>query len=242
MITSKENNLIKLANSIKQKKHSRETGLCFVESIKIVKELYNKNFVEQVLVTQDKLKLVNNFKCKIEVISDNIAKYLSDSVTTDGVFAIVKIKNPRVSFDRCLILDRIQDPSNIGAIVRSACAFGFKKIFAINSVYPYSFKCIRSSMGYIFDIDYNEISLQDLIKIKNDNNLKIICADMSGESIETYKASSEPLAIVIGNEGQGVDEELFQIADKTIKIPMQNAVESLNASVSAGIIMFNLKK
>ena len=242
MITSKDNNLIKLCNSIKTKKHSREMGLCLVESFKIVQELYLKGLITHILVVKEKYEFFKDHNCKVEAVSDNIVNYLSDAVTSDGIFAISKIPSNSADFSRVVILDRIQDPSNIGAIIRSARAFGFNKILAINSVYPYSFKCIRASMGYIFDVDYNEITLDDLIDIRNKNNLSIVCADMNGVDISEFNTTSENIAIIIGNEGRGVDENLSILADSVVKIPMLNDVESLNASVSAGIIMFNLKK
>jgi len=241
MITSKDNNLIKFCNSIKRKKHSRESGFCFVESIKIIKELYEKGLIEHILVTQEKCDYFKKCTCKIDLISNNIANYLSDTMTTDGVFAIAKIKKNSTNSKKCLLLDRLQDPSNLGAIIRSACAFGYNKIYAINSVYPYSAKVIRASMGYIFDVDYNEIEFEDIVQFKQDYNLQIICADMNGENLNNFNLSQQSIVLVIGNEGQGVDKKIMQIADKTIKIPMQNGVESLNASVSAGILMFNLK-
>ena len=243
MITSKDNKTIKLVDKIKQKKYSRELSLCFVESIKIVKQLYNQDLVDTIILSEDRQNLLKTFNdCKIEVVSNNIAKYLSDSVSCDGVMAIAKIPTKNIAdYSKCLILDNIQDPSNLGAIIRSARAFGYNTILAINSVYPYTFKCIRSSMGYIFDINYMDISLENLTKLKEENNLAIISADMNGVSIDDFKRPNGNYAIVIGNEGNGVSDEMMKLSDNIVSIPMLNNVESLNASVSASILMFNLK-
>lgn len=244
MISSKENDLIKLCNKIKQKKHSKEMGLALVETIKLINQLYLKNKLTYILVVEDKFDLVKDYKkCNVVVISRCIAEYLADSVTTDGVFGICKITpNTTPDFSRCLVLDRLQDPSNLGAIIRSAYAFGFSTIFAIDSVYPYSFKGIRSSMGYVFDIDYIDLDLSELNEYRQKYNLSLVVADMSGEIIDDFKPQNKNIALVIGNEGRGVCRELMTMADATVRIPMQNDVESLNASVSAGIIMFNLRK
>lgn len=244
MISSKDNNLIKLCNKIKQKKYSRLEKLALVETIKLVSQLYLKGKLTHILVTEDKYDLVKNYKkCEIVTISSSIASFLSDAKTTDGVFGICQITdNESGDFGRCLVLDRLQDPSNLGAIIRSAYAFGFKTIFAIDSVYPYSYKSIRSSMGYVFDINYIDTDINGLLEYKNKYDLSLVVADISGEIIDDFKPKSSNLALVIGNEGGGVDLRLRSIADSVVRIPMQNDVESLNASVSAGIIMFNLRK
>ncbi|MBE5738385.1 MAG: RNA methyltransferase [Clostridiales bacterium] len=243
MITSKDNDLIKLCNKIKQKKHSREERLCLVETIKLVNQLYLKGKLTHILVTSEKYDLVRNYnKCEIIIVSDSIADYLSEAKTTDGVFGICKIiDNTNYDYSRCLVLDRLQDPSNLGAIIRSAHAFGYNTIFAIDSVYPYTYKSIRSSMGYVFDINYIDTNLDGLLEYKEKYNISLVSADMSGEIVDDFEPKSDNIAIVIGNEGKGVSRELMNLSDNTIRIPMGDDVESLNASVSAGIIMYLLK-
>ena len=242
MITSKDNELIKKCIRLQSKKYSREESLCLVESIKLVKELYDKKLIDSVLVVKSKFNLVSSFTCRVEVIDDRLAKMISSTVTTDGVFAICKIPDKKsVTYKKCLVLDRIQDPANMGAIVRTACAFGFDTIFTIDSVYPYSAKTIRSSMGYVFAVNFVEVDYSQLRKIKSDNNMVFYAADMGGDIIDNINTEDKNIALIIGNEGQGVSKELMGIADKIVAIPMKNNVESLNASVSASIIMYFLR-
>lgn len=242
MITSKDNELIKKCIDLQSKKYSRLENKCFVESVKLVKEIYELGLVEVVLVTKSKLDQVSKLKCKIEVVDDRLAKHISSTVTTDGVFAIAKLpNNNEVNYKKCLILDRIQDPSNLGSIIRSACAFGFDTILTINSVYPYTTKAIRSSMGYVFKVKFLEVDYNSLKEIKEKNNLTFYAADMDGDVIDKVKVVDNNIALIIGNEGQGVDQNLRELADKIVAIPMQNNVESLNASVSASIIMYFLR-
>lgn len=242
MITSKDNDLIKYCKQIKDKKYSKENNECLVETYKIVSELLSKNLIKEILVTPNKSNLFDSSKIKINVISDNIARFLSDAINNDGVFGVAYIpKYQNKISKKSIILDGLQDPSNIGAIIRSARAFGFDRIFAVDTVYPYTFKCIRSSMSYIFDIDYKSITISELIDIKKTQNIKFICADMHGENLDNVNFPSENFAIIIGNEGHGVSKELKNLADYTLSIPMQNNVESLNASVSASILMYTLK-
>ena len=205
MITSKNNDFIKKCINLKSKKHSKQYNLCFVESYKLVKELHELKLVDQIILSESKIEFKNEFKnIVIEIVSESIAKYLSDAVTTDGVFAICKIpNNTEISFKKCLVLDRIQDPSNLGAIIRSACAFGFNTIFMINSVYPYSYKSIRSSMGQIFKVNLLDITTQELIEIKSKHNINFYVADMDGENLDNISLiSGKNYAIIIGNEGQ----------------------------------------
>ena len=242
MITSKDNELIKKCIKLQSKKFSKQESLCLVESIKLVKELFDKKLVETILVVKSKYNFVSSLNCRIEVIDDRLAKQISSTVTTDGVFAICKIpQNKDINYKKCLVLDRIQDPSNMGAIVRTACAFGFDTILTIDSVYPYSAKTIRSSMGYVFDVNFVDVDMSELIKIKANNNIDFYAADMGGEIIDNVKKTDNNIALIIGNEGQGIDKELRIVADKTVAIPMQKNVESLNASVSASIIMYFLR-
>ena len=244
MITSKNNELIKTCIQLKNKKFSREANLCLVESIKLVKELYHKGLTKHILVTEEKSDTINIFSnVKVDLISKNVADYICDSVTTDGIFAICNIPHyDSVSYKNCLVLDRIQDPSNLGAIIRSACAFGFETILTIDSVYPYSFKAIRSSMGHVFSVNMIETNIINLKQLKEKYSLKFYSADMNGDDISALKRdSNQNIAIIIGNEGAGVSNELSKLADSTISIPMYNCVESLNASVSAGIIMYLLR-
>ena len=97
-------------------------------------------------------------------------------------------------------------------------------------------------MGYIFDINLIEMTYEKLKETKLEKDIKFVCADMFGESIEKFDKRPQNLGIIIGSEGQGVSDILKDMAEYTVSIPMQNQVESLNASVSASIFMFNLKK
>lgn len=243
MITSRSNEIIKYAIKIKDKKYSRNEKKCLVESAKLVRELYSQGIVETILVDNEKIDKVSDLRGAImETISKDIVAYLSDAMTSDGIFAICRIPCKKAdNFRRCIVLDGIQDPSNMGAIIRSARAFGFNTILALNCVYPYTYKGIRASMGQIFSVDFIDVTIEQLLTLKDEYKIQLVVADMNGEDISTFQISNINCGIIIGNEGNGVSKDLREIADRVVSIPMNDGVESLNASVSAGIIMYLLK-
>lgn len=248
LISSKNNDIIKYAKSLQDKKYSKQYNECFVETEKVIGDLINLNinvttifFVES---SENKFsKILNNFNGKVYLITEKIAEYLSESKSGSKIFAITKIPENKLDLTKnTVILDNLQDPANIGAIIRSAKAFGFDNIININGVYPYSFKVIRSSMGHIFNVNFINLNYEELITLKNNNNLKFICADMNGNDLKNLVINNDKIAVIIGNEGKGVSQTLKNIADLTIKIPMEKSVESLNASVACSILMYSLMK
>ena len=248
VINSKSNNIVKYAMSIKSKKYSKKYGECLVETEKLVLQMLDKGIVSSVLVVDTKADdyhaiITHKSKVAIYYISEDISKYLTDSVTSSGVFAIVKIpKCDGTTHDKALILDGLQDPSNLGAIIRSARAFDYNDIYMIDTVYPYTYKVIRASMGYVFDMNLISTTYEELLEIKKKHGMEIIVADMGGEDISNVCQKSSNYAIVIGNEGNGVSATMRDMADTTVSISMSNDVESLNASVSASIIMYKFNE
>ena len=247
IIESKDNKIIKYAKQIQDKKYAELFGECFLETEKIVFDCLEKLEIKTILVANsffDKFKeRLAGFEDKVFKISDTLAKGLSKTESGANIFAIAKIKKTPFDLSKnTVVLENLQDPSNLGAIIRSALAFDFKNIIAINCCFAYSSKVIRSSMSYVFDINYQEMKFEDFKKFKNNNNICLYVADMGGENINQIKNIKSPMAFVVGNEGKGVSREMKAVADKVVAIPMKNNVESLNASVSASIIMNLLNK
>jgi len=247
IIESKDNKIIKYAKQIQDKKYAELFGECFLETEKIVFDCLNKLEIKTILISNSYFDRYNEklkgFEDKIFRISDNLAKGLSKTESGANIFAIAKIRKNELDLSKnIIVLENLQDPSNLGAIIRSSLAFDFKNIVAINSCYAYSSKVIRSSMSYIFDINLIEMSFEEFKEFKNKNNICLYVADMGGENINKLKDVKNPISFVVGNEGKGVSREMKAIADKVVAIPMKNNVESLNASVSASIIMNLLNK
>lgn len=245
IITSKSNPLIKYALSIKEKKHSQSSGECIVESEKVIHDLLmSKIKVTTLIVSSDKVSkydyLVKMHDGKTYFVSPELCKTLGETITPSGVFAIVQIPKNILSRKNFLVLENIQDPSNLGAILRSAKAFGYDDIIMLGGVYPYSPKVIRTSMGYVFESNIVDMTLETFSDYIHSHNFMLYCADMDGFDVSNTPKSTCKYGIVFGNEGNGVSLALKRLCNSVVTIPMQNNVESLNVSVSAGIIMYNL--
>ena len=242
-ITSKSNQKIVEIQKLKQKKYRQEQNKILLEGRKVIDEAVKCGLkIENLILTDDTLKLKDCFEYQnLLLVSDSIAKSLSFTVTSQNCFAtvIVEPKQKQPLGNKILILDKLQNPDNLGAIIRTAVATGFVDIIAIDSVDIYSDKTIRASMGNVFKVNYIESNYE---QIKTDlKQFQICIADMFGQNIFKIDKFCDKIALVIGNEGNGISDEMKKIANQSFSIPMENSVESLNASVSAGIIMYHIK-
>ena len=178
-------------------------------------------------------------------ISDNVATKISGSKTPQGIFAVCH--TPVFSEDnlsksgKYIVLENLQDPVNIGAIMRSAAAFGFSGIIATTScAYPYSLKVLRGSMGAAFKLPmiYTE-NLATTIQLLSQMGVETIAAALDGATfLDKSKKPSSGVAICIGNEGNGLTKQTVNACNKVIKIPISEKTESLNAAVAASILMW----
>ncbi len=240
VITSKQNAGIKRIASLKEKKYRNLYGEYLVEGIKSVKEavLYGQN-VSVIIGVKEVVDILPPCGADIIVTDEKIIEYLSDTKTPQGVLAVIKIpenaqKSPK---NNCVILDGVQDPGNLGTIIRTCAALGIKDLFLCSCADPYSPKVVRSSMSGIFSVNVIEGTREEIASLTKD--LNVVIADMNGENV--FKARvKEPYALVIGNEANGVSEFFKSKADKVISLPMKNTVESLNAAVAFSVIAYTL--
>ncbi len=245
LITSKSNEIIKYALNIKDKKYSRQYGQCLAESDKVISDLIDAGHqITHILVEQDKVDkfdaVLSKYHGKVTHVTAALSKMLSDSVTPSGIYACVTLPTAvgDVISGSVLVLDNLQDPSNMGAILRSALAFGFTEVLAVNCVYPYTSKVIRSSMSYVFNVHIRDVNYTELQQLVTENDIHLMCADMAGTPVHRAEFNYPRIGLVIGNEGRGVSPEIAKMCNTTLSIPMLNGVESLNASVSASILMY----
>lgn len=244
-ITSLDNKLVKHICSLHQKKYRDMYKEFIIEGENSITEALKSDFeIVHVLycpAMYDLQALNLNSVQPISVTKEIMIK-ISDTITPQGIMAVCKIPENSFSnkFSKVLFLDRIQDPGNAGTIIRTADAMAFDAIIlAEGSVDPYSLKVVRSTVGSIFHIPiiYNVNALDTLVKLRDRKYTIYASALTKSKSIEEITPFS-PFVLIIGNEGQGVCEEIKNISDYLIKIDMPGNAESLNASIAAGILMY----
>ena len=241
VITSKANQLIKKISSLSDKKYRRLYGLYVVEGVKPVNECLKAGCVIDTIVCSESfIDKFGHVYSNCVTVSDQVFKSISEEKTPQGVLATVKIpENDLIAPNNsCLLLDGLQDPGNMGTIIRTANAAGYSEIYLIDCVDPYSAKSVRSSMSGVFFVNLRFGSKEEVINVLK--GVPLICADMNGENVFSFNPP-EKYCLCIGNEGNGISNFVKEKADYTVKIPMAESCESLNAGVSAGIAMYLLK-
>ena len=250
VITSKDNEKIKEIKKLKEKKYREETNLFVVEGIKIVKEAieYDADIRKIVIsndaigyeVDEDVLKIIQKYE--VMIVSQNVFESISDVKTPQGILAVIKNKeNVKVDYneDVIFILDNIQDPGNLGTIIRTLDAAGIKQLIVSNDTVDYmSPKVLRSTMGGAFRV--NVIVADDLLNMIDEikkNGFEVAVTDLATDK-SIYDVDYNKKAIVIGNEANGVSDEVKDKADIRVKIPMLGKAESLNAAVATSVIAY----
>ena len=251
-ISSKDNNLIKHIKKLKEKKYRDEYNEFIIEGIKMVKEainenakikkiIFNESFIEnnKIYEFQNKNMKEESFIC----VPDSIFKVLTEVDSPQGILAIIE-KESEIDLskfdDEILIaLDNLQDPGNLGTILRTADSAKIKKILVSKgTVDCYSSKVVRSTMGAIFRTKVIECgNLKKSLEILKNKGYNIIVTSLDANKT-IYDINYSKSIIVIGNEANGVSEEVKEIATNKVIIPMLGKTESLNASVAAGIIIY----
>jgi len=243
-------------SNLKKQKHENKS-LLFLDNVKIIRDACtNKTIDAKYILTcldEEAFKTLNIDCNGIETYHTDAKtiEILSGTKTPQKVLCVAylihhKVEMPKTNF---LVLDSLQDPGNVGTLIRTAKASGFEYIFLLDSVRKQNEKLIRSSVGAIFDSKVFEMTKAEFVEFAKKNQLKLIMTDMNGENIFTFadelysnKKSTQLLGVVVGNEGNGVCNEIEKICYKTVKIPMREGIESLNAGVSGSIIMYEINK
>lgn len=240
LISSLDNKKIKLINSLKNSKNRKELGLFLVEGMHLVNEAYKNNCLEEIYLQEGQYL---EFSSSIEpiIVTHNVMKKISSLDNPSSVIGLCRIKNNnQIIGNRILLLDDIQDPGNLGTIIRSAKAFNVSTIIlSKNTVDIYNEKVIRSTQGMIFNTNFLIDDLVNVIeKLKKDNYMILGTDVLNGVNVKNI--NPKKFALIMGNEGRGVKQEIKDLCDKNLYIKMNPLCESLNVGVATSILLYEL--
>ena len=232
MIESVNNERIKEYSKLNTKKYRDESGLFIVEGEHLVEEALKKTQAVEIFSLDDKHTQV----------SEAVMRKLSNLNTPPRILAVCKKLKEEEIKGNILILDGIQDPGNLGTIIRSAVAFGIDTIVtSLDTVDFYNVKTLRASEGMVFNINIVEKDLNELLpELKNTHRIYTTNV-VNGTDVSKIDVN-KPYAIVMGNEGNGVKREIADMCDEAIYIPMNSNCESLNVAIATSIILYELSR
>ena len=252
VISSKDNELIKHIKKLKDKKYRDENNEYIIEGVKLIEEaVQEKSRIKKVIICDDTTRtyeiptnvMLEIAKYECIYVTDKIFSSITQVINPQGILAIIEksTENQQIDYSEDIIvaLDNVQDPGNLGTILRTVDSIGLKQIIVTkDTVDAFNSKVVRSTMGAIFRIKIIETTdLVQSIKEMRKHHFKLMVTSLQTDN-SIYDIEFNKKIIVIGNESNGVSKEIQDMADEKAKIPMLGKTESLNASVAAGIVMY----
>lgn len=248
MITSSGNSQVKnVINLLKKSGERKRRGLFVIEGIRMFTEIPKDRIVK--VYASESFARTNEAVLKdyeYELVSDRVYEQMSDTKTPQGIMALVEILSYTIDdivkgeTPVIAMLENIQDPGNLGTIIRSVEGAGATGIImSADTVDIYNPKTIRSTMGALFRMPF--IYVDDMVETARElreRNIRLVAAHLKGENNYYSENLAVPMALMIGNEGNGLTDRLTNEADLLVKIPMEGGLESLNAAVSTAVILY----
>ena len=260
LIVSKSNDNVKFIRSLNEKKYRTKYNAFYLEGVKVTNEILDKNeaidilfiaYSKSLLIStnggQALLDRISSLKnVKVLEFEENIFKYMTDTVNTQGILVVMKI--PKYSLENeenknIILLDKVQDLGNIGTIIRSCNAFGVDTILCTSGTADvYSPKAVRATMGGILNVKIIYLDGIEKLNLLKKMGYKIATTSLKTQnSIDSIDYNNKYI-FVMGNEANGVSKEIIDISDFVVKIPMSEKIESLNVGVATSIILYEQYK
>lgn len=244
MLTSIKNDKVKNWRKLHNRKDREKSGTFLIEGFHLIEEAIKSNWDIHEIIYQDGVELPEWIGEKNVVeVDQKVFQHITQTKSPQGIAAVLGFnRQEKVSGKLYLLLDRIQDPGNLGTIIRTADAAGFDAvILGEGTVDLYNDKTIRATQGSIFHIPVIQENLFEQIpNLKKDGFSIWASALTNSKDYHTIKTNSK-VALILGNEGAGINPKLLELADEIVKIPIYGKAESLNVSIAAGILMYHLK-
>ncbi len=237
-ITSINNEYIKEISKLNEKKYRDKSNKYLIEGLHLVTEALKYDIIDTIIIRED---FSYETDIKHIIVSNEVMKKLSDNPSIPKIMAIVYKKESTISGNKILLLDRLQDPGNLGTIIRSAVAFNFDTIILSNdTVDLYNSKVLRSTQGMLFNINILRQDLTSVINELKNNNYTIYGTKVDNGNDVKEINNTNKFALIIGNEGTGISDNILKQCDKYLYIKMNTNCESLNAGVAASILMYEM--
>lgn len=246
-IESKNNNLFKEIKKLKEKKHRIKSNKYLIEGLRFVEEaIKSKVSIDSIIFTESfkeknpDLFLKINENIKLIQMNEALLKQLCSTENPQGIVGVINMQNKELKSGELVVLvDKVQDPGNMGTIIRTAHAAGAAGIVMTKgTVDIYNDKTLRSTMGSIFYIPIFEDDSLDFVKSLKKEGYKLVVSSLQGKNNFFEENLQGKVMIAVGNEGNGVSDEVYDIADIKVKIPMPGEAESLNVAVATSIMIY----
>ncbi|MDR1784837.1 MAG: RNA methyltransferase [Endomicrobium sp.] len=248
IIKSTRNKIFKYALKLQNKKVRSKSRLFLVEGKKQVKDIPKNWNIRQIFISERYKDIITDFK-KTTIFSDYLFNKLSVTKSPQGIMALIEkkyynTKDVIKNYGKFIILENIQDPGNLGTIIRSADAFGIKAVFVSKgSADLYSDKTLRATMGSIFHLPViDNIEVKDILDSMKNEKILTLAASPKGKKYLSEISLKTKSAFIIGNEARGIKNETENLTDISVKIYMSGKTKSLNAAIAASIIMYEISK
>lgn len=241
LYTSTQNEKIKNLRKLNNKKFRDENSLFLIEGEHLVLEAYKNGYLKELLLEENTSLSIN---VPTSYLTRNVMKFISELDNPSNIMGVcTKLVEQEELENKILVLDNVQDPGNLGTIIRSAVAFNIDTIIlSDDTVDLYNSKVIRASQGMIFKINIVRKSLLEVIPNLKKQGYRIYATNVkNGKSLKNVEKVSK-FAIIMGNEGLGVKESISSLADDFLYIDIAKDCESLNVAVAASIILYELDK
>lgn len=243
-ITSLKNPKVTAWKALKDRKGRRESGCFLVEGRKMVEEALASAFDVETVLVQEGMELPDGLTMPVYELPAHVLAAVCDTKTPQGIAAVVRMKEQSALGKHIVVLDGVQDPGNVGTIIRTADAAGLNGVLLSNQCADvFSPKVLRATMGSIFRMNLRTTDdlPGELTKLR-EKGYSILSSQLDGTPFYERQDVAERFALIIGNEGNGVSEQVQQTATHRVRLPMRGGAESLNAAIAAAIMMYELMR
>lgn len=238
-ITSLKNPKVAAWKALKDRKGRRESGCFLVEGRKMVEEALASAFDVETVLVQEGMELPDGLTMPVYELPEHVLTAVCDTKTPQGIAAVVRMKEQSALEKHIVVLDGVQDPGNVGTILRTLDAFEADGLVLLpGCADPFSPKTVRSSMGAVFRRPVWTCTAETFAQVLRGSGLRLLGAALRDDTVDARAADYTRAVLAIGSEGRGLSDEVLALCDETVRIPMSPRCESLNAAVAASVLLW----